>query len=249
MRIFLLLIVCGPMLWAQTISNVDLDDVRLQTKDESSAFFYQKLTERLYAFDTTLTEIEMVYLYYGIAFQPGYMPYGSSDELRAAQGKFKNEDFEGAISPAKKAWDKDPVSLKALYYLMIGHMAVEDTISAFQYGRWYYGFLDIIYGSGDGLSESTAFVVNRVEDEYTILRDLGLGITKQGLQNSTDVMTLREPIPHPEKPGHEIDALYFNVHLPLNHLNNMFSDDDSDKKSKRKKKDKKNKWKKKKSGE
>ncbi|MBL7899139.1 MAG: DUF4919 domain-containing protein, partial [Crocinitomicaceae bacterium] len=100
-----------------------------------------------------------------------------------------------------------------------------DTLMAKIYGKKYFGFLDVIYASGDGKSLETAYVVISVDDEYRIVGDLGLYVKQQVLINDCDLLIF-------EKKGQrkvrkkKIKELYFNVQMPLLSFSNSFKDAD-----------------------
>jgi hypothetical protein len=229
---FLLL---SSVLSAQIISNIDLDEIRTAISDKNAGTYYPKLAERFHNFDTTLTIQELAYLYYGYTEQPEYSPYGSSSGKEITK-YFEEESYDKAIAEGLNILTKDPVNIKVQYYMMVVYLMQGDTASAINHARWHYQLLDVIFLSGDGLSKETAFVVNRVADEYNILDELEVGITQQELSGTTDVLTLNEPLSDPEKPGYDIETLYFNVSLPLGHLTKLFGEEEPSKKKKKRKK-------------
>ena len=81
--------------------------------------------------------------------------------------------------------------------------------------------VDSILDSGDGRDFASAFKVITVEEEYAVLRVLGLRVMGQALVthdgSQFDQMQVKEP-----KSGKEL-VLYFNIDLPLNWLNRQFS--------------------------
>jgi hypothetical protein len=224
-------------LFAQVPTSIDLAAIEAAVTDKKSDLYYPSLVKKMRSKEM-LHKQEMVHLYYGWAYSGDYKPYFRDPGLRKSVSFLREKEWENAISPAKKVWDDDPVNLQALYYLMIAHHELGDTITAHFYGNLFYRFLDIISESGDGLEIESAFVVNRVSDEYTLLEQYDLEISRQALIGQVDAMTLKEP--EITEDNDTILTLYFNVYQPLTHLQNSFSSSKKKKKSKkRRKKDKK----------
>jgi hypothetical protein len=220
--------------FAQKPTSIDLEAIESEVTNKKSRFFYPLLTKKLYKFEP-LSQEELIHLYYGLAYTSSYKPYFTDPRLKLSVEHLRNKDWNAAINPSLEVWKSDPVNLEALYYLMIAHHESGDTTNAANYGRLFYRFVDLIYESGDGLSAETAFVVNRVSDEYTMMQQMELGISSQTLVGTTDKMTLSKPIERSDISEEPIEHLYFNVYQPFTHMSESLNTSSKKKKRKRKK--------------
>lgn len=228
----------GFFLWqfslhAQLPSTLDLLSIEEAVTNKKSEFFYPTMLGKLRSKEV-MRQDELVHLYYGWAYSGNYNPYFRDPGLGTSVAFLRDKEWASAIRPAMKVWESDPVNLQALYYLMIAHHELGDTVTAHFYGNLFYRFVDIIIESGDGLGVETAFVVNRIKDEYILLEQFDLEISRQALVGQVDVMTLKEPVV--KEDGDTLFALYFNVYQPLSHLQNSLSTGKNKKKSKKKNK-------------
>ncbi|MBN2730772.1 MAG: DUF4919 domain-containing protein [Bacteroidales bacterium] len=207
---------------AQKIVNIDFDNVKEETTTKKSDNYYPKLLERYFALDTSFTEEEYMFLYYGYTFRPEYSPYGTPE----AQDKFLElyyaEEFQEAIPFGLEVLKENPVHIKIVFKVLVCYYALEKLDTAQLYAKQYYGLLGAIYNSGDGMSVETAWVVNRVSDEYEILSDLELDMTEQALlEGPTDRLTISR---EDQKYDPPVEELYFNVAKPFEQMSKMFDD-------------------------
>ncbi len=207
---------------AQKISNVDFTTIKKLSEDSLSTLFYHSLVKRFAESDTTLNYIDSNVIYYASAFARTYNPYGSSDEEKIFFDFYKQQKYTEAIPHGEAALKENPVNLKLLFRMLVCHHQLGDKENAKKYARMYFPLLNVIYQSGDGRSIETAFVVISVADEYEILSDLQLSITKQALVGETDVLTIDKKGQKPKKGEEKIKELYFNVSIPFEHLSKSF---------------------------
>jgi hypothetical protein len=204
---------------SQKVSNIDYDEIKINTTDSISEFYYPTLIKRFLENDTTLTPEDYKYFYYGNVFTDYYNPYGKSNSEIKFQELYNHEDFENAIPLGKITLKENPVNLKVIFNLLICYYVLENKDSTDVYARKYYSFLDVIYNSGNGKSASTAFVILKVNDEYQILADLGLRRTSQALlRGSVDRLKIDKKHQKKIKGQKKITELYFDVSMPLSHL-------------------------------
>ena len=179
---------------------------------------YDQLVARFYEQDTTLTENDIATVYYGSAFY---------NRLSTAVGtKSINEMFEkGAPVGDVMAFSMGylmacPVDLEMLMYMAAIADMNNDTAGVYKYYWMVSSLADAIVSTGDGMSDSTAFHVVTVADEYTIMRYL--------LQVQPDMQTLTSSMcdmfDATTQSGRKI-KLYFDVQLILALENRMFSND------------------------
>ncbi|MDI6739507.1 MAG: DUF4919 domain-containing protein [Candidatus Edwardsbacteria bacterium] len=220
LALIVLTAVAAP-LRAQKISNVDFDAIRRAVSDTGSAYFYPRLWKRFLRFDTTLDRRAYAHLYYGHVYQGDYNPVNT--ELIEREREFlecdKAKKRAKAAAAARALVDTDPLNLKYNHYAGMSLLRKGDTVSARRYrGRWT-SLINLILASGDGRSDSTAYVVIRVPDEYQVMGHLGLEPTAHffrggpaGKRLYRDVFELK-----PNKIG--FDKIYFNTNWSYWYLN------------------------------
>lgn len=240
MRAFFLILFFLPLVaLSQKISNVDYDEVKLTTADSSSAFYYAKLQERMIALDTTLSEKEYFYLYYGNVFQSNYSPYGDSDAIKNFNDLYKEAKFTEAIVAGEKVLKENPVNIRVQMRMLVCYHKLGDKVMAKKYAHNYYSLLNVIYSSGEGTSLENPFVVIRVSDEYDIISDLECRFVKQALVGTVDVMTVIPPAQgdgegedvkgkkkKSKKGKEETRELYFDVTQSFSYLQRQFRESD-----------------------
>lgn len=227
---FALLLVCAwfitsVSLYAQNIGRVDFTEIKRNIENPESHYYYPRLVERILADDTTLTYRDFKHLYYGNVFQSYYYPYGVSNAKKEFTTIFKNEEYTQAVVKGKQVLAENPVDIEVTLKMIISFLELGDTMQAKIYGKKYFGFLDVIYASGDGKTAETAYVVISVNDEYRVVGDLGLYVKQQALINDCDLLIFERKGQRSVRKK-KIKQLYFNVQMPLMSLSKSFKDAD-----------------------
>lgn len=212
------------LLFGQKISNIDFDLINLQTQDSTSTFYYPVLIQKFLQFDTTLTDKEFCFIYYGNVVTDRYNPYGTSEDEEKFMELYKQEKFKEAIPYGQNTLLNNPVDLKMLYKMLVCYHSLGDKTTANKYANLYFGLLNEIYKSGDGKSIETALVVIKVDDEYQILNDLELQSKGQALlpKGPTDRLSINTKNQKKEKGREKISELYFNVSKPFEYISKQF---------------------------
>lgn len=205
-------------LFAQKVSNVDFNDIKTKSQDNTSVYYYPILLQRFQVFDSTLTQVDINYVYYGNVYYENYNPYDETQDETTFKALYKEKKYEDAIEYGLRVFKYNPVNIRVLYNLIVCYDKIGDQVRAQQYANLYFTLLDVIYASGDGKSLNTAYVVINVKDEYEILGDMELQITKQALVRDVDVLTINTKLQKPDKGENKIKELYFNVRMPLLYL-------------------------------
>ncbi|MBO7561810.1 MAG: DUF4919 domain-containing protein [Bacteroidales bacterium] len=181
---------------------------------------YDSLTESFLKMDSTtvFTPEEVAIIYYGYAFTSHYAPYGNYDNIREL---IQKEDLEKAKAEALEAQINNPVSLELLYDLFIIADRTKDKELFKNITLRMQTILFHISKSGRGTEDSPMYVIN-VTDEYIFLNFAGVGqILGQSLVNTPsgqcDKMDFKL-----EDDNENTYTFYFNVDLPLSHLNKLF---------------------------
>jgi len=205
-------------LYGQKISNIDFDEIKLVIQDSSSIYYYPLLIERFYQSNSYLLENEYKYIYYGSVFSDGYNPYGLSDNNeKKFRELFRQSKFDEAIPYGQEVIRKNPINIQILRLLTTCYHEISDKSNAEKYVKMLFPLLNVIYGSGDGSSVSTAYVVVMVSDEYEIISSLGLTIKNRRTlyEQQTDVFKISSIGQNPPKGQKKIKKLFFNVSKPL----------------------------------
>jgi len=170
-QLIILLFAIFPILThGQNDLDIDFDEIRQIVTNPDSEYYYPKLLERYNNFDTTLTHQEFALIYYGFSFQDEYLVNQPNE--RDLVRLWNNEEDEKLIEACKKILERNPVSLRANYYLSRAKHSIGLPESEWRpYLDRYWAFRKVIVYSGDGLSCETAFKVIYVEDQYTMMYD------------------------------------------------------------------------------
>lgn len=178
---------------------------------------YEALVERFYAQDSTLSLADMQTVYYGSAF---YNRLSTAVGAKSVNEMLeKNAPMGDVIAFSMGYLMACPVDLEMLMYMaVIAHMN-NDTAGVYKYYWMVSSLADAIMSTGDGMSDSTAFHVVTVADEYTIMRYL-LEVKPNG---QTLTSTMCDRFEATTQSGRNIQ-IYFDVQLVLALENRMFSD-------------------------
>lgn len=200
-------LLCSLHLFSQKISNIDFDALK-KTLDASPTL-YKDLMNRFVQSDSTLTGGDYSTLYYGQCLQESYNPYGSDmknfDDFKKY---YLEQDYAKALPYAMKMIEKDPMDIQMTFKALVCNHYLKDEASKAKMNTRYENLLLAILASGDGQSETTAYVVMRVRDEYELMGNMEVQNTMQSLVHGKagpcDMMTLK-----PNDLG--LEKLYFNV--------------------------------------
>jgi len=191
--------------------KVDFKEIEQKITNEKSDFFYEKLLNKYYSPDKELSLNEYWYLYYGYTFSNDYFPYEATqyqEELKkyTSKERLEKSDYENIIKLAEKELEKLPFELDMLWYIYIANKEIGNEEKANNTYKKFSKIIDTILQSGNGSSESEAFVVTYTSHEYIILDVLGLEYGgKQTLtQGLCDFLTV---MPN----EYNIEGIYFDV--------------------------------------
>lgn len=218
----LLLLLAGATVEAQEFRKPDFIQIEKGIRDQASGLYYPKLMARYLQGDSTMTEQEREYLYYGFTFQDGYAPYTMTpfdDSLREVVRKDALEpaDYYRMIRYADSILAKNPFSMRTLNYQAFAYRKLEKRQEWEGNIRKIRTILNAIINTGDGKSEATAFVVIAVQDEYSLIHALSFefGGNQQLVNGHFDYLALKEN-------KFNIEGLYFDVSTSMDYLNRTF---------------------------
>ena len=187
--------------------------------------YYPDLLNRIKQRDTTLSEKEYTYLYYGQVFQDNYKPYAAGLTTSGLGKKYQKGKFKTVMKESREILNSDPLNLLAMEY-MIGAASQwnkEDTVK--MYSAMYSGIVAAIMKSGNGRTLEDPLVIARVSDEYSVLRYLGLSSTGQALMSNDQGMVDRQSIAkkQPKVKGQKkYKEIYFNITMPFGSMVKSF---------------------------
>ena len=198
---------------AQDQKTLKVDYPKIEKFVKSNDNQFEQLMTRFVEGDTTLTLDELANIYYGSFYSSKYSYKDASSALR---DKMKEKDYENAFVLCKEELKQSPASLDLLYKASV--CAKKKGENNDLYDQRIMQILDVIFSSGDGKSEKTAYKVVAVSDEYFIIYGVfGANLKEQALIGQCDRMTVYED----DAPGETVD-LYFDVSLHLSQLDVLF---------------------------
>lgn len=137
------------------------EDIINRTMNSESPYYYASLLLRYNAGDSTLTDDDYHYLYYGFAYQDAYKPLENNpfiDKVLMLAATIDpdaphRDTLEELIVVGKEALAKDPFSPKLLNLMAFAYGALGDKAQEEAYFRRMNGVLRTIIASGDGLTQ------------------------------------------------------------------------------------------------
>lgn len=139
---------------------------------------FAQLAKRFAVADTTLTFSQIQKIYYGFSSQPTYNP----EKFIPVENRIR--DFNSSGKPAEAIELADsllavyPVSLVALFEKAYAYYQTSNEGEEWKDNIKYQALLRVVEASGDGNSPETAFRIISPNDEFEIIRDLGLTATR-----------------------------------------------------------------------
>ena len=223
--LLILFLFCATSPYSQRVGKIDFYKIKKNINNPESNYYYPSLLDRIWANDTTLSHNEYKHLYYGNVFQSYYHPYGASFIKKDFNEIYSEGNPLKSIEKGMDVLSENPVDIEVTLKILLSYLELGEREMARVFAKKYYGFLDVIYASGDGESLETAYVVISVDDEYRVVGDLGLSVKQQTLIDDCDLLVFNRK-GQPKYNGKKIKQLYFNVRLPLLSLSSSFKDAD-----------------------
>ncbi len=197
----------------------DYRQIERHISDPSSSYHYPKLMEKYLQSEATMSPEEGRHLYFGYVTQPGYLPVDTSryNKLLAEVLSSRNisaGDYPQILQYSDALLREDPFNLRALNAKMLVYAQQNDTEAYKEVARKRRIVQDAIVGTGDGMSEKTAFYVIKVSHEYDILPFLGFtfgGEDKILKGNRVNTLSLG-------KNRFGVERVYFNIKPVFDHI-------------------------------
>ena len=170
-----------------TIGRPDLEAIQSATTNPESDMYYQSLLKKFMANDTSMTDEQFQYFYYGTLFQEDYDPYrkpARPDMLAKVtpvyvKDKRSRAERQMMLDYALAVLEDNPVNLRQL----VNRVYVYEQNGKYDLARiWQYKLnhlLLVIASSGNGTDAENARVVVYPEYEYDFLNLSGLTAVSQ----------------------------------------------------------------------
>ncbi|MGM9859308.1 MAG: DUF4919 domain-containing protein [Muribaculaceae bacterium] len=170
-----------------SLSRPDLEAIRVASLDEESPYYYPRLLTEFMKNDTTMSDVDFQYFYYGTFFQEDYDPYrqvGNPDQLAVLAPLFNKTTWTRSerkqiLDFAMAVLADNPVNLRQLTNRIFVYQqnGKNDLAKIWQYKLNH--LLKVIASSGNGLTPETAWVVVYPHDEYDFLNISGITAREQ----------------------------------------------------------------------
>ncbi len=162
------------MVESKFILPIDYGNIKRLTAD---AEYYAGLIAQFEAADQEVGLYDISILYYGWVFQPGYK--GNLDaELSPAERLSTQGEFEQAWNEGMAYLKDNPVSIITLQFTLAAGNALGKPKEELERLSWRYStLLRMIYQTGDGYTENSAYKVISNTDKFIFMERL-LGIEK-----------------------------------------------------------------------
>lgn len=197
-----------------TLGKPDLEAIRIASTDENSKYYYPRLLAEFMRNDTTMTDEDFQYFYYGTLFQEDYDPYRgpvSPATLQELTPLFNKKQWSRAerkqiLDYATESLADNPVNLRQL----TNRIFVYEQNGKYDLAKiWQYKLnhlLLVIASSGTGLDPENAWIVVYPHDEYDFLNLSGITIREQEFrQPYYDYVLINK------KDDKQPDGYYFNI--------------------------------------
>ena len=182
-----------------SLGRPDLDSIKTASCDPESKLYYPTLLKRFMANDTTMTDSDFQYFYYGTLFQEDYDPYRPTFRaqqyetvkplyLKATQSRAEKQMI---LDYALASLENNPVNIQQLVHRIDVYQknGKYDLAKIWQYKLNH--ILLVIASSGNGLTPEEARIVVYPEHEYDFLNLAGLTATGQRFEEpSFDYITV-----------------------------------------------------------
>ena len=170
---------------------------------------YDALLEKVKQKDPSVDFTELRHAFYE---SPNYNPYAPMMSYRPLNAAIAQKNYEEALKIAEGVFAKNFVEINAHIVAEIAYRETGNAEKAAFHKYMVEGLLNSIKASNDGKSKEKAFEVISINEEYGLIRTLGVRPINQALVedkgHSYDVITVVDP------QGQQ-SQLYFNIDKPF----------------------------------
>ncbi len=208
-----ILVILSALLWNNCLSQEypSINEIEKSISDSSKNTFYPKLIDRFNNFDSTLTNIDFIFIYYGYGYHENYSGY-REDPTTKYFALFNEKKFDEIMRLCDSTLTETPVCISSNLYK--GKVLREQHPYSNDFKKYYersFKLMDVLLNSGDGKSMETAYRVLFLNDEKRVMYGkLELsGYSQQALIKHYDMLTVKKSKKYKKK------QIFFDVYLPL----------------------------------
>lgn len=170
-----------------SLSKPDLKEIQQASTDPASQYYYPTLKTRFMANDTTMSDLDFQYFYYGTLFQEDYDPYRPTFRPKQLEilkpiylkEKQSRSERQMMLDYALAALEDNPVNIQQLVHRIHVYEKNGKLSLAQIWQNKLNHILLVIASSGTGLDPENAWIVVYPEHEYDLLNLAGLTATGQ----------------------------------------------------------------------
>lgn len=192
----------------------DLEQIKEETTDPASKYYYPELMKSYLSNDTLLTPDDFRRLYFGYLFQEDYEPYRhvyNSARLKEIEPLYSKTahtraESQAILTFAKEVLNDNPFDLRQLNFLVYAYEKLGKVNLAKIWQQKLNNLLMTIASSGTGIDPENAWIVVLPSHEYDFLNLSGMTATGQKFEPPHfDHITVK-----PKKEG-DPTGYYFDV--------------------------------------
>lgn len=189
----------------------DMDQIKRETQDPTSKYYYPRLIEEYFKNDTTMAIDKYRRLYLGYVFQEDYTPYRTNEHpleytRMLEKDKMSRGDRKAVADSAKAALYNNPFDLRELIRLIGAYRENGQTNLAKIWQNKLNYLLMAIVSTGTGMDEENAWYVIEPQHEYVLLNMLGYTVSGQVFYDP-----YYEFIKVTDGNNHDLGGFYFNI--------------------------------------
>lgn len=189
------LFIVSLLVSASAIAQIDYETIRMQVTDKESQTYYPVLLDRFNQSDSTLSADDFTLLYYGAVFLSSYDLYQIQEQEQKIRLANYDQEFLLAYELADQLLKNYPMSVQAYFEKAYACFNLKRFKEESYNNKRYKILIRTVLASGDGKSFETAFHANLPNDEYEVLKSLGLEIKEatevEYLHQSFDLFKLK----------------------------------------------------------
>ena len=171
---------------------------------------YDTLLEKVKQKDPSVNFTELRHAFYE---SPNYNPYAPMMSYRPLNAAIAQKNYEEALKLAEGVFAKNFVEINAHIVAEIAYRETGNAEKAEFHKYMVEGLLNSIKASNDGKSKEKAFEVISINEEYGLIRSLGVRPINQALVedkgHSYDVITVVDPQTNQQS------QIFFNIDKPF----------------------------------
>ncbi|MGM9803002.1 MAG: DUF4919 domain-containing protein [Muribaculaceae bacterium] len=179
------------------VKAVDFDNIKQETQDPNSQYFFPKLVKEFQSNDTTMTFEQYRYFYYGYIYQEDYNPFRESPFSDMIENLYYKKEFTRAECDtiekyAELSLDDNIFDLQQMeFYIFALKQKKKYARAAIRQYRLNH-IIATILSSGNGTAESP-WVVTSAMHEYYILNKLGyVAIEHKSMPGDIDFIAVKK---------------------------------------------------------